>query len=73
MRKNLLPNQISPEVQTIDFTTDVGTSIHRFIEEENTVVFKDEISARDQARRQHSYYYCVYVNGKTIGLFAVPK
>lgn len=73
MANNLLPGQIGPGIDTTDFTNDVRTDISRFIKEGNTVVFKDEKSAKDYSKKQNTYYYAVFQMGKTTGLFAVPK
>lgn len=54
-------------------TTKDNCNIESRIENGQTLVFDNELDARDNARQMNSYYYPVFMNGKTNGEYAVPK
>lgn len=54
-------------------TTKENCNIENNIESGLTFIFENELQARDNARQMNSYYYPVFVNGKTNGEYAVPK
>lgn len=64
---------IGPGVDYSQFTNDVGTNISQFIHEGKTLVFKKEKDAKTRAKELNTYFYCVFQNGHSTGLFAVPK
>ena len=54
-------------------TTDLGVSIEKRIKDGETLVFDSVLEADTYAKNNFSYYYPVYLNGRTSGQYAVPK
>lgn len=60
-------------IRTQDLTTDAEVSIHKFVEKGMTELTDDKETAKQLAKQRNSYYYPVYENGKTCGIYGVPK
>lgn len=54
-------------------TNDIGTSIKERIDSGKTLLFNNEILARNKAIQMRSYHYTVYQDELTTGYYAVPK
>ena len=54
-------------------TTKENCNIEERIEAGRTLVFDNELTARDEAKQMNSYYYPVFMNGKSTGEYAVPR
>lgn len=52
--------------------TDTGAAIDKRIAAKKTVLFTNEIAAKNFADNTRSYHYAVFSNGATTGQYAVP-
>jgi len=55
------------------YTNENGVSIDKFIENRSTLLVEGEAKAYKTATDNNSYYYQVFHNGKSCGLYAIPK
>jgi len=55
------------------YTTENGVSIDLFIENGSTLIANNEKQANIIAKENNSYIYQVFQNGKSCGLYAIPK
>ena len=55
------------------YTTENGVSIDLFIENGSTLIADNEKQANIIAKENNSYPYQVFQNGKSCGLYAIPK
>lgn len=60
-------------IRTEDLTTDAEVRIHRFVEQGMTELTDCKETANKLAKQKNSYYYQVYENGKSSGIYGVPK